>query len=140
MASPVENLHTFDLHIHVGTRSWPDDVELYCEVTFPGLDAAHPIVRNYMRMEGGLEWSNSLEHAIRIATDEIKSYMTDPEAWVEAFSEPGPAMEKHRLELEIEERTLALEQQQASLARQQEHLEIFKQRLQALGDEKRGDS
>ncbi|SRR6266704_1422362 len=133
MANPIENIHEFDLHIRVGTRVWPDDVELYCEVTFPGLDAQHPIVRNYMSMEDGLEWSNSLEHAIRIATTEIMSYMTATDAWIEAFSEQkGPAWEKRRLEAQIADYSQSLEEQQASIARQQAHLDTLKERLQIL--------
>ena len=76
MTSPIEYLHTFDLHIYVGFRSWPDDIEHYCEVTYPGQDEAHPITINYMH-------GYSLEAAIQRAGEDIKAYMRDPESWVE---------------------------------------------------------
>ncbi len=79
MTSPIEYLYTFDLHIYVGFRSWPDDIEHYCEVTYPGLDEAHPITINYMR---GIP-DYSLETAIKLAGEDIKAYMHDPEQWIE---------------------------------------------------------
>jgi len=78
MTTPLEYLYTFDLHIYVGFRSWPDDVERYCEVTYPGLDEAHPITINYMR---GVP-DHSLDTAIQLASEDIATYMHDPESWI----------------------------------------------------------
>jgi len=54
--------------------------EHYCEVWYPDPDdEAHPIKIDYMDIAPDC----SLETAIKLAGEDIKAYMHDPEQWIE---------------------------------------------------------
>src|SRR5207244_12879012 len=120
--------HDFDLHIYVGIRSWPDDIEKYCEVTYPGVDAQHPIKIKYM------DWKYDLEEAIQRATADIAKYMDNPRNWTEEYVEhQGTDWEKLRaVEEEIEKYQQELAMSQQWVTRYQDFLMKAQEKAQEL--------
>lgn len=134
MASPIEDLHAFDLHIYVGSRSWPDDVELYCEVTYPGLDAEHPIEVNYMHLLS----QDSLDDAIQLAIADIGAYMHDPHIWIrEHIKRQGTTWEKRRtLELEKAYHQRRIADCEDSITSEKERLASVEEQLRQVEEKK----
>ncbi len=79
MSEPIEELHDFTLKIYCGYRSWPDDIEHYCQVTYPAFGSQEPITVDYTHSPG------TLDTFIRRAAQDIIAYMKDPEEWVEKY-------------------------------------------------------
>jgi hypothetical protein len=79
MTEPIEELHDFTLKIYCGYRSWPDDIEHYCQVTYPAFGSQEPITVDYTHSPG------SLDTFIQRAAQDIATYMKDPEEWVEKY-------------------------------------------------------
>jgi hypothetical protein len=79
MTEPIEELHDFTLKIYCGYRSWPDDIEHYCQVTYPALGSQEPITVNYALSSG------TLNTFIQRAAQDVAAYMKDPEEWTENY-------------------------------------------------------